>query len=139
MNISIFSNKKVIPTENDLLEVLGDSYGLWKRICQYVHLKYPGATEQWNNPGEKYGWHFRIKDKKRTIVYLLPAEKSFKVALVYGQKATSVVMQSHVSEEIKAELAAAKVYAEGRGIRIDVVNKDIIHDIETLIDIKIAY
>lgn len=139
MEIDEFLNRKAIPTENDLQQVLGDSYILWKNIYRYVHMKYPAAIDQWNNPGEKYGWHLRIKDKRRTIVYLLPTEKYFKVALVYGQKATDAVMQSHVSEEIKSALASAKVYAEGRGIRIDVKSKDILNDIEVLIDIKIAY
>lgn len=139
MEINVFSNRKVIPTDNDLQQVLGDSYDLWKNIHYYVHMKYPAAIDQWNNPGEKYGWHLRIKDKKRTIVYLLPTENYFKVALVYGQKATDAVMQSHVSEEIKLALGAAKAYAEGRGIRIDVKSKEILNDIEVLIDIKIAY
>lgn len=48
-------------------------------------------------------------------------------------------MQSTVSTGIKSELSSAKAYAEGRGIRIDVVNKDIIEDIKQLIDIKIAH
>ncbi|MGE5395090.1 MAG: DUF3788 family protein [Candidatus Saccharibacteria bacterium] len=139
MDISVFSNRKEIPTENNLQELIGDSFGLWEKIRYYVHMKYPGAVDQWVNPGEKYGWHLRIKDKKRTIVYLLPTENYFKVALVYGQKATDVVMQSHVSDPIKSQLASAKVYAEGRGIKIDVTGKDILNDVEVLIDIKIAY
>lgn len=138
MDKSIFTDKKLVPTETDLVDSLGESHDRWKTIKEYVYLKYPAAVEEWNYPGEKYGWSFRIKDKKRAIIYLLPREKSFMVAFVFGQKATDTIMNSHVSPAIKSELDAARAYAEGRGIRIDIVNDEILDDVKELIDIKIA-
>ncbi len=70
-------------------------------------------------------------------MYLLPRDGFFKVAMVFGQKAFEAVMNSSVSDDIKQELAAAKAYAEGRGIRIDVRSDEPIHDIHLLIDIKL--
>lgn len=139
MDISIFTDKKVTPTDSDLLKALGENSHLWEAIHEYVHVRYPGAIDQWSHSGEKYGWNFRIKDKKRVIVYLLPREGYFKTAFVFGEKATQAVMQSNVTDQIKTELSGARPYAEGRGIRIDVVNKAIIEDIKQLIDIKIAH
>lgn len=139
MDISVFTNKNITPTETDLMEALGVTYSLWEDISRYVHMRYPGALDQWSHSGEKYGWNFRIKDKKRAILYLLPREGYFKTAFVFGEKATQAVMQSSVSEEIKSELLAARPYAEGRGIRIDVMNEGIVEDIKLLIDIKLAH
>ena len=79
-----------------------------------------------------------MRSEKRAIIYLLPRDSSFKVALVFGQKATDLIMSSQVSDVIKTELDSAKVYAEGRGIRIDVKDPMIIDDIKQLIDIKLA-
>jgi hypothetical protein len=138
MDISIFSDKNNIPNNNDLISALGNLYELWRAIALYVYSKYPKATEEWKFSGEKYGWNFRIKDKKRAIVYLLPRDKYFKIAFVFGQKAFDSILKSEVSNEIKKELEMAKVYAEGRGIRIDVKDDDILSDIKKLIDIKIA-
>lgn len=45
-------------------------------------------------------------------------------------------MSSKVDKEIKDELNAAKVYAEGRGIRIDVNDKNV-KDVLMLINIKL--
>ena len=56
---------------------------------------------------------------------------------MFGQKATDAIFESPISENIKSEIRSAKVYAEGRGIRVDVKNKSVIHDIEKLIEIKI--
>lgn len=139
MDKSCFPEKGSIPDEIQLSGCLENTYHLWQLLKSYVHQKYPNAKDEWNYPGEKYGWNFRIKDKKRAIIYLLPREKYFKVAFVFGQKATDTIMKSQISGEIKVELEAAKVYAEGRGIRIDITDETVIQDIKALIDIKIAH
>ena len=139
MDISIFTDKKITPSNDDLLVALGNTYQMWEQLTGYVHFKYPAAVDMWNYSGDKYGWSFRIKDKKRAIVYLLPRDKFFKIALVFGQKATDAIKDSQVNISIKSELASAKVYAEGRGIRIDIIDETIMMDLKTLIDIKISH
>ncbi|MFZ4740928.1 MAG: DUF3788 family protein [Bacteroidales bacterium] len=139
MDKSIFTDKKIIPNNNDLFNSLNDTYDFWIQIKEYVYLRYPTAIDEWNYSGEKHGWHFRIKDKKRTIIYLLPRNHYFKVAFVFGQKAMDLIIKSQISDSIKNELQTAKVYAEGRGIRIDVNNDAIINDVKELIDIKLTY
>ncbi len=136
-DISIFRDKAIIPTDKDLVENLGDTYNLWKNIHDLVLIKYPKGFAEWNHPGQKYGWNFRIKDKKRAIIYFLPRDKYFKVAFVFGQKATDIILSSDISPVIKSELEQAKKYAEGRGIRIDVKNDKILPDIKRLIEIKL--
>ena len=139
MDTSVFTDKNIVPTDVLLSESLGLCYDLWQNMKEYVLLKNPKATAEWNYPGAKYGWNFRIKDKKRAIIYLLPRENYFKVAFVFGQKATDAVLASTVSEAIKSDLMAARVYAEGRGITIEVKNSVVVNDIKTLIGIKIAH
>ncbi len=133
---SIFKDKNKMPDDNAMLSALGDTYQLWRTIKDYVFTKYPQANELWSC--SKYGWSFRINDKKRAILYLLPRDKFFKVAFVFGQKATDIILQSSISREIKKEIESAKVYAEGRGIRIDIKGDSQINDIKELIDIKLA-
>ena len=139
MDSSVFMDKDLIPSDSDLKEVLGGKYELWLEIRDRVLHLYPGGTEEWNFPGKKYGWSFRIKDKKRAIIYLLPREGAFLAAFVFGGKATDAIMESEVSEEIKSGLRSAKVYAEGRGIRIPVPDSSSLKDIYLLIDFKLAY
>jgi hypothetical protein len=136
-DISIFRDKSITPTDKDLVENLGDTYFLWKQIHEHVLLKYPKGLTEWNHPGKKYGWSLRIKDKKRAIIYFLPRDNYFKVAFVFGQKATDYILGSDISPDIKTELEQATKYAEGRGIRIDVKNALILPDIKRLIEIKL--
>ena len=131
-------DKEVAPTSKSLKKVLSNTFEAWQTIADFTKSAYPAATEEWNFSSVKYGWSFRIKDKKRVIVYLLPRDKFFKVSLVFGQKATDEILKSKVSETLKTELKNAKVYAEGRGIRIEVKDNTVIDDLKKLIEIKIA-
>jgi len=135
---SVFTDKNLKPMETDLSDKLGAKYELWNRIYNMVFSKYPGGLAEWNYPGKNYGWGFRIKDKKRAIIYLLPRDQYFKVAFVFGDKAVKEIMESKVSDEIKLSISKATKYAEGRGIRIDVKDDSILFDIERLIDIKLS-
>lgn len=137
MDTSIFASKAEKPDDFMLSGALGDMFGVWMNIREYVLVAYPKAIEEWNLPGQKYGWSFRIKDKKRAIIYMLPREKFFLVAFVYSAKATSEALASEINGEIKSIIESAKVYAEGRGFRIEVRNESIIEDIKKLIDIKL--
>jgi hypothetical protein len=134
---SIFQDKLVIPTHEQLADKLGNSFTLWLNICDFILNRYPAGKEEWTHSGKKYGWNFRIKDKKRAIIYLLPRADYFKVAFVFGQKAVDQIMESELNQEIKTELMSARNYAEGRGIRIEVINEDILPDIYKLIEIKL--
>ena len=134
---SIFTEKQTIPSETSLKIALADNFTLWKTIEKHTKEAYPNYTEEWNYGGEKYGWSYRIKDKKRIIIYFLPRDKFFKVAFVFGEKAVQTVMDSTISEEIKNELQAAKPYAEGRGIRL-VSTESNLEDIKRLVEIKIS-
>ncbi len=137
-DISIFTDKSIIPNNEDLVAHLGATYTLWNQIIEFVYQQYPNGKEDWNFPGKNYGWSFRIKDKKRAIIYFLPRENYFKVAFVFGQKALDQILETNIADSIKNDLLSAKKYAEGRGIRIDVKNENVIPDIQNLIEIKLA-
>ena len=138
METSIFPDKAKKPDEQILMAALGHQIELWNKLREFVLDKYPMAIEEWNYPGKKYGWSFRMKDKKRAIIYLLPQQGCFKAAFVFGQKAVDQVLQSEISKDIKTELQQARVYAEGRGIRIEVKDESIIPDLKRLVEIKLA-
>lgn len=135
---SVFTDSTLSPTTSKLKEALGSTYPLWEEISDYTLKVTKGLVGEWKFSGPKFGWSFRISDKRRVIIYLLPRDQYFKVAFVFGQKATERILEGKFDEEIKAELQAAKVYAEGRGLRIDVRDKAKISDIFGLINVKIS-
>jgi hypothetical protein len=139
METNIFNNKTETPDNNLLREALGDLYTEWMEIRDYAFKVYPKSMEEWNFPGQKYGWSFRIKDKKRAIIYLLPRDKYFLVAFVFGEKATADALGSYITNDIKAIIESARVYAEGRGFRLEIRSREYIEAIKKLIDIKTSH
>lgn len=77
--------------------------------------------------GQGYAFWNRIREK---VLEKYP---------VFGQKAFDAILSSSISDAIKTELASARVYAEGRGIRIPVPDEDSLDDIFRLIDFKLAH
>lgn len=135
---SIFTDKNLKPTVDDLENGMGNTYHIWKDIEDFTKSKYENAICEWNFSGEKFGWSYRIKDNKRVLIYLLPRDQFFKTAFVFGEKALAQIFESDVSDTIKTELYDAKKYAEGKGIRIEVRNLSDMKDIQKLVIFKIS-
>lgn len=138
MDTSVFIDLAKTPGAADLEILIGSTYPIWMEIRNFVFEKYPAAIEEWHVAVKKYGWSFRIKDKKRAIIYLSPRKGFFKVAMVFGQKASNQIFNSEIKEFIKCELMNSKVYVEGRVLSIDVLDLLYLTDIKKLVEIKIA-
>ena len=138
MALSLFDDKSKQPTKQMLAKAIGKQYQLWTDIAEHVVEKYPKAIEEWKYPGVKYGWSFRLKDKKRNIIYMMPSDGYIMVAFVFGDKGVDDVQESSLPQSIKDELRNAKKYVEGRGIRLQVRIKADVANIKTLADIKLA-
>lgn len=136
MDSSVFTDKDQLPTQVDIKQALGKTYAWWQELIAYIYELHPVAKEEWNY--SKSGWNCRVKDSKRVIVYLMPCEGFFWASFVLGAKATTVILESKISEDIKATITAAKVYAEGRGVRIEVKDKKTLQSVIKIAQVKLT-
>ena len=137
--VSIFLDKTKEPTTEGLKQTLQSGYKIWRQIYEFVLSQYPEAHCEWNFPGKKYGWSYRMKDKRRAIIYFIPQDRQFQVAFVFGAKAIGQIIKSDIKKPIKDKLTKAKTYAEGTGIRLDITGTELLDDVKKLIAIKLAY
>ena len=135
MDSSAFPEKAKKPEREDLKKALGKNFDLWDGIIKFVFKSHKDSFEEWNY--SKLGWSCRIKDKKRAIIYLMPYDKYFMSSFVFGEKAVKDSLNSNIADEIKNTIKSSKVYAEGRGVRIEVKNKKVADDVKELIRIKL--
>lgn len=98
---SIFTDKTKAPEPANLAVALGQKDKLWQEVYDLVCARYPSALSEWKWPGAKHRRNFRIKDRKRVIIYLLPRDRRFMVAFVFDPKAYEAVISSNVAAEIK--------------------------------------
>jgi len=67
-------------------------------IRNSVFEKNPAAIEEWHVAVKIYGRSFRIKDKKRAIIYLSSRKGFFKAEMVFGQKASNLIFSSEMND-----------------------------------------
>jgi len=138
--LSVFTEKDKTPDEGALRAGIGEkAFQQWAALCDFVYEQYPKAKSEWKYSGQKYGWNFSIKDKKRAIIYFLPRQQFFKVAFVFGQKASDVILNGDFSPEIQLALSNATKYAEGRGIRLPIGPSADLDSIKRLIQVKLSH
>jgi hypothetical protein len=126
------------PRPADLAELLGRAGGLWDDVKAHAAREFAPISEEWTRPGKKYSWSLRLKHRARTVCYLLPRPRHFLVAFVLGERAVAAAHQSTLPRSVLEAIDAARPYAEGRGIRIEVRTRKDLAQIRTLAAIKMA-
>ena len=138
MALSILDDKSKKPNNDQLTEVLGRTKQLWDDLVNHANKEYQPVIQEWVYSGKKYGWALRLKDKKRPIFYLVPCQRYFLCAFVFGQKATEAARKSNLPKDILMTINEARVYAEGRGFRLEVRKKQDVGTMKKLAAIKMA-
>ena len=136
--LSPFDNKAHEPGPSELRKVLGPSAQLWNQLISTIAKTHTPIKEVWNYGGPKYGWALRLKQKDRVVLYLIPQTKHFLVGVVLGEKAVKAVRECGVPASIMELIDNARVYAEGRGIRIPITTKQDIEAVQKLASAKMS-
>ena len=87
MALSVFEDRSTEPSQVALREVLGRSYAYWEALTIHLAERYPPLDQAWGFAGAKWGWSLRLRQKKRTVLYLTPRRKSFLAGFALGEKA----------------------------------------------------
>lgn len=121
----------------DLAATLGDSLDAWKELTVWLSGKGISAKE-WHSISPKYGWALRPQLKARNILYMGPCAGCFRVSFVLGDRAMAAARASELPKAVLKEIAGARRYAEGTGVRLLVRTADDLTPIRTLVEIKLA-
>ena len=135
---SFFNNKQLQPTDEMLASALGETKELLDAIIQFIETEFGESHIEWKYYGTKIGWSLKIFNKKRNIVFVGPEDGYFRVAFAFGEKAYQEIMKSDLPDSIKQQLIAAKVYVEGRPLRLEIRKKVDVEPFWQLIKIKLC-
>lgn len=138
MALSAFDDKSKEPRTAELHRVLGRSGARWDELTAYLESAYAPLTSSWGFAGAKWGWSLRLKQKKRTILYMTPCERHFLVGFVLGEKAVQAAHAAPLDDTVLALIDAAPKYAEGRGVRMEVRTKRDVESVQRLAAVKMA-
>jgi hypothetical protein len=133
MALSVFDDKLKKPGKSDLKKALGRASAHWDNLIQNIADNYSPLDETWNFAGADWGWSLRLRQKKRSVLYMTPGKRFFYVGFVLGEKAVKAANSSTLPKSVLTIIAEARKFVEGRAVRLKVRNKK---DLE--ITIKLA-
>ena len=138
MALSAFDDESKQPQASDLKKTLSRTNTHWDNLITYIASEYPPLDETWSFSGANWGWSLRLKQRKRTVLYMTPCKGYFLVGFALGEKAVKAAHGSTLSDSILAVIDGAKKYAEGRAVRIEIRNKQDLENVKKLSLIKMA-
>jgi hypothetical protein len=115
-----FIGKTTRPSDSDLEKTLGRAKPLWDQLVAELASEHDVTTREWKSYSAKSGWALRLKRGKRTIVWLVPYDRCFQVAFIFGEKALTAIRQSTVPARVLRMLDDAPKYPEGTGLRFQI-------------------
>ena len=136
--LSAFGDKSREPNSAELHQVLGRSGARWDELTAFIESTYSPLSVSWGFADAKWGWSLRLKQRKRTVMYLTPCERHFLVGIVLGEKAVQAAHAVPLDKSLLALIDAAPKYPEGRGVRIEVRVKSDVESVKQLAAVKMA-
>lgn len=132
----VFVDKTIMPTEEMLKNTLGGSYRVLTSLKERSD-EYGDITYEWKMYSKKSGWTQLVKQKKRTLFYILHRENYFEVSFVFGDRAVEALEASELADNLKKELREARKYMEGRGLSISLQADSNLKDVLLLLKAKV--
>jgi hypothetical protein len=138
MALSAFDDKAKKPSKRALRTTLGRTSTHWDNLIAHIASEYSPLAETWNFAGAAWGWSLRLKQKKRTVLYMTPCRGHFLVGFALGEKAVKAAHDSGLPDEVLSLIDEAKKYAEGRAVRLEIRNKRNLEVAKAIAAVKMA-
>lgn len=138
MALSAFDDKSRQPGADEVAAMLRRTSVHWCDLIEHISAEFPPLEKTWGFGGAKWGWSLRLKQKKRTVLYMTPCKGYFLVGFALGEKAVKAAHASRLSATVLAAIDGAPKYAEGRGVRLEVRNKTAREQVKRVAAIKMA-
>ena len=136
METIVLTDRFITPTDELIFSIIGDRKIFWQRIVSYLHDNHSDITEVWRFYDDGKCWLFRTLKKKKTIFWIGILDGTFRVSFYLTEKATPLIVQSKLPEEIKNEFLNT-TGNKFRSITIKMSDADDAENVIKLIEIKL--
>ena len=122
------------PSDARVRRALGPARPAWDAFLDPARKR----TTEWKRYRTIDPWSLRVKEGKRTVLWLVPEDGVLRVAVIVGEKAVAKGLDGPLSQKLKRELREARAYPEGRVVRFRMKSAARVRDVERLIDLKVG-
>jgi hypothetical protein len=127
------------PGKRELAGLLGKAGATWAALHADLTAQFGPLTETWIFTRKTNHWALQLKQKTRTVVYLIPAAGTFRAAFALGEKACAAARESDLPASVLDIIDRAPRYAEGRGVTLDVRTRKDARNVKVVAAIKMAH
>lgn len=137
MKNTFLYDREHIPTREHLEMLMGEAFTLREELYAYLSESVGTVEVEWKFYSKKSGWTSKTLLGNRNLFFLSPMEGTFMVTFIFGDRAAEAVLKGAFPDHVKQSVESARKYAEGRGISLEIQNRDDLKIVRNLIDIKI--
>ena len=131
-----FIGRKVRPSDKDVAAKLGNAAPAWSELLAWLGGQ-GIACDRWKSISPKYGWSLYPTLQRRTVLYLGPGQGCFRASFVLGDRAVQAARASTLPAKLKEQIATARRFTEGTGVRLMVHTPQDLDAIRKLVEIKL--
>jgi hypothetical protein len=131
------SDRNNKPDDALILSVIGDKVKYWKEIMEFLHVKYPGCSGDWNYYNDGKQWVFKMTWKKKTIFWIVLVKESFRVTFYFGDKAEEHIFSSEIPQKLKDDFRTGKRYGKIRAISVEINEMSDVESVKKIAEIKV--
>lgn len=130
-------HERKIPTERDILSLVGKKADLWEKLRDYLASHYP-HTPEFSMGKKEHDWTFRYRLGGKTLVTLSPEENGFCVLVVLGKDEVERVTKEKnlLSSKVREIFETSKQFHDGRWLWMRPKTKAELESIKKILAIK---
>jgi hypothetical protein len=130
-------NKTATPTNQDILDTIGEKSHLWIYMNQFIEENYD-FNKELAFFSKNYGWTVRYRKSNKTLVSCFPEDGAFSVLLVLGQKESDKVneIRDKLNENFLSVFDSTEQLRDGRWMWIRILKQEDLDSILKVIQVK---
>lgn len=137
MALNVLGNGLILPGEDVLSGMLGNSVRLWDELRGYLRDLY-NFTEEWKFQGKGQGWVLMLRFNPGTAVHLNPSYGYFTIRTLVKEGAVTAIQNSMLPPDIKTAILSVIPAKNGRPFIMEVRQDPDLETAKLLITILIA-
>ena len=130
-------DKNYKPTNQDIIDVIGDKSDYWLKIHKFIAYNYD-FNKELAFFSKNYGWTVRYRKSNKTLASFFPEKGAFSVLLVLGRVEAEKVnlIRDELDENFLSVFDETEQLHDGRWLWIRILNQEDLDSLIKVIKIK---
>lgn len=120
----------VAPGDEYLAKQLGKTHPFFLKLTATAE----SFAQEWKYYGAKYGWTYKVSDRKKALFWLTPVENGFRIGLSLREEERESLLQSDLPDNLATAVREAMKSPEGFGVRLEVRNSKSFQQAEIIVN-----